>query len=107
MAHTSPAAARYQHANLLCQCTHVWDFQIRLRRRWGCAPKPGCVWRRLIQTVASQVFCRCDVMVEALGDMQHLLPRQSNAFEGYMKIVQGRLVGLGLLRGNYPIKLDL
>jgi len=29
------------------------------------------------------------------------------ACKGYMKIVQGRLVGLGLLRSDDPIKLDL
>jgi len=97
-----------QHANLLGQCAHIRDLHIWLRLCWGGGTK---TWLGVASidpdSGQAERLGRSDVVVEALGDMQDFLRRHADACKGRMKIVQGGLVGLRLLRGDDPVELHV
>src|SRR5262249_28327699 len=97
-----------QHTNLLCQCTYIRDFHIRLRLGWRC----GATTRMRVASVdPDSVQAECpgwrDVVIEALSDMENFLWWDTDARQSHLEIVRGRLVGLRLLCGDNPIELHV
>src|SRR5215471_21706474 len=103
-----PRCRTSPHTNLLCQSSHIRDFQIWLRLRWGRGAK---TWLRMPSVDPdrgqAEGSSRRNVVVQALGDMQNFLGRHADTCQCHTEIVEGGLVGLRLLGGNNPIELHV
>jgi hypothetical protein len=92
----------------ICQRLQVGDFQIRATFR----RKSGSAADKAFSTIYpnacdAEGTSRNDVVVNALGNVEYVLPRNADSLNGLEEIILRWLVTLYLLRGDHVVKIDL